>query len=288
MARILKYSIEQILEQNQDLPSLPASLLQVIDATSQSDCNVKALTYFIAQDPALSVRVLKLANSAYYGQTKKVDKLLDAVMIIGLRNIRNLAIAASAYTWLSKPLEGYFMEPLQLWRESFSVAVGAELIAQKATLDKQEVAFTAGLLHDVGKVALNATVSKKMSSIMNVISSQSFTLDQAEKKIIGLDHTEVGEALANLWKLPTTITEAIRYHHQPQLMVNKSPIVDCVHLGLSLMLQRPEYEDRKDILHQLDPLSIERLKLPVNVVDILYGVFEDRCREYESDISSLV
>jgi HD-like signal output (HDOD) protein len=71
MARILKYSIEQILEQNQDLPSLPASLLQVIDATSQSDCNVKALTYFIAQDPALSVRVLKLANSAYYGQTKK-------------------------------------------------------------------------------------------------------------------------------------------------------------------------------------------------------------------------
>ena len=189
------------------------------------------MAQILSADQSLSARVLRLANSAFYGLSRKVNDLQEAVVILGMRNIKNLALVAGTYPWMNRPLPGYCLGPRAMWTHAFGTAVGAQQVAKISGKVKEDVAFTAGLLHDIGKVAVSIWLENKVVAILNYAHREGLSFDEAERKILGYDHTQVGEHLAAAWNLPEDLVAAVRWHHSPDEAPGNPPLVDCVHLG---------------------------------------------------------
>jgi len=230
-------TIDEIVCKTTDLPSIPAAALRVMKETETSTSSAATIATSLAQDQALSVRVLRLANSAYYGLSRKVSDLPEAVVVLGMRTIKNLAMVASTYPWMSRPLAGYQLGPKEMWAHAFGTAIGAQIIAKHTGKCKDDVAFTAGLLHDIGKLALSIWLENKIGAILLYASREGITFDQAERKVLGFDHTQVGGELATRWNLPDDIVAAVRYHHAPSEADPPADLIDCVHVGNHLTLK---------------------------------------------------
>lgn len=224
-------TIEDIVNKTSDLPTIPAAAVQVMREADSATSTAASVAKTLAQDQSLSSRILRLANSAYFGLARKVFDLSDAVIILGMRNVRNLAIVASSYPWMVRPLKGYCLGPRELWTHAFGTALGAQLVAQKAKIAEHDAAFTAGLVSDIGKVALSVWLENKIGGVFNLASRDGLSFDQAERLVLGFDHTEVGAYMAEQWNFPELIVQAIRYHHAPNDCEPSSPVVDCVHIG---------------------------------------------------------
>ncbi|MBX3095937.1 MAG: HDOD domain-containing protein [Fimbriimonadaceae bacterium] len=224
-------TIEDIIQQTSDLPVMSSVALRVMREADNSNTTAARLSHWLGQDPALSSRVLRLSNSAYYGLSRKVNTIQDAVVILGLRCVRNLAMVAATYPWLSKPLEGYGLAPLMLWQHSHSTALGSQYVAQKSGRLNPDVAFTGGLLHDIGKLALNASLDRKADALARLADLNGWTFVEAERTVLGFDHGQVGGHLAEKWNLPQEMVDSARFHHEPDRAETPSLVADAVHVG---------------------------------------------------------
>lgn len=280
-------TIEDIVRKTPDLPSIPAAALRVIRETDSSTSSAGSVAHILAQDQALSVRVLRLANSAYYGMSRKIADLSEAVIVLGMRSIRNLAMVASTYPWMVRPLAGYCLGPRQLWTHSFGVAIGAQSIAEKAKLPSVESAFTAGLLHDLGKVALSIWLENKVAALIALANRDGLTFDQAERKVLGFDHTEVGQYMAEQWNLPDTLVNAIRYHHEPNLCYPHCKVVDCVHVADYLTMTMGFGLGGDGLQYGFCEEALERLGLTLLDLDEITDTFVMAYEGYESLFSEL-
>lgn len=223
--------IEDIVKKSNDLPTIPAAALAAMREADSASGTARTVASHISRDQALSARVLRLANSAYYGLSKQVTDLQEAVVVLGMRTVRNLAVVAATYPWMVKPLKGYMLDPISMWTHSFGVGVAAQLIAKRSGRCDPDLAFTAGLLHNLGKVALSVWLDNKMAALLGLASKDELTFDEVERKLLGFDHAEVGAYMAEQWNLPDSLIAPIRYHHRPNDLNPTSPVVDCVHLG---------------------------------------------------------
>ncbi len=274
-------TIDEIVSKTTDLPSMPAAAVRVMRETEASTSSAASIAAILAQDQALSVRVLRLANSAFYGLSRKVSDLPEAVVVLGMRSIKNLAMVASTYPWMSRPLSGYQLGAKEMWIHAFGTAIGAQLIAKRTRSCKDDVAFTAGLLHDIGKVALSIWLENKIGAILLYASREGIPFDAAERKVLGFDHTQVGEQLAMGWNLPDDITQAIRYHHCPSEVAPPQPLTDCVHIGNHLTLMMGYGLGGDGVLYNLDESALFRLGIRTADLDAIKEVFADSYETYE-------
>jgi len=280
-------SVEDIVRKTTDLPTIPAAALRVVREADSSTSSASSVAQILAQDQALSVRVLRLANSAYYGLSRKVSDLSEGVIVLGMRSIRNLAMVASTYPWMVKPLAGYCLGPKQLWAHSFGVAVGAQSVAERARIQNVEATFTAGLLHDLGKVALSIWLENKLVGLIGLANRDGLTFDQAERRVLGFDHTEVGQYMAEGWNLPPTLVDAIRYHHEPNLCPGHSPIVDCVHVADYLTLSLGYGLGGDGLQYQFYEETLTRLGLAPSDLDDISDRLVQTFDGYESMFGEL-
>lgn len=227
----MSITLKDIVDRTTDLPTFSVAALEVMRAADSSTARAEQIAEILSRDPSLSARILRLSNSAFYGLSRKVTTLQESVVILGMRTVKNLSMVAATYPWMSKPLKGYGLEPKAMWFNSFGTAIGAQLVAQLSRKCDDQTAFTAGLLHDVGKVALCVWIDEKLKAIIHYAEREGIPFDEAERKILGYDHCEVGAHLAQNWNLPEPIVQAVRYHHSPDACEPTSPIVDCVHVG---------------------------------------------------------
>lgn len=275
-------TLEEIVRKTTDLPTMPAAAIRVIREADSSTSTAGTMAQSLAQDQSLSARVLRLANSAYYGLSRRITNLQEAVIVLGMRSIRNLAMVASTYPWMTRPLKGYGLGPRQLWTHSFGVAIGAQLVAQKARLEDSDAAFTAGLLHDLGKVALSVWLEDKVTQLIGIAIANGVTFDEAERRVLGFDHTEVGEYLAESWNLPPVLVEAIRYHHQPNLLEPASKLADAVHVGDYLTMTMGFGLGADGLQYEFFDESLERLNLSPADLDQVTDSFVLAFEGYES------
>jgi putative nucleotidyltransferase with HDIG domain len=228
--------IDEIVERVGTLPHLPATIHRLISVVSDPGSSLNQIVETIRYDQILTTEVLRLCNSAYFGLARTVESLDDAVRMLGTVKILQLVMAAHARVILSRPQSGYGLPTGALWLHSVGVALGSQILAKHMRQSQVGLLFTAGLLHDVGKVALNEHVAREYAEIAQRVFSERISFCEAERDVLGFTHPEVGARLAETWNLPESIIRCIRYHHDPEALPDADPFVDAVHLADSVCL----------------------------------------------------
>ncbi|NQT68573.1 MAG: HDOD domain-containing protein [Desulfobacteraceae bacterium] len=205
-----------------NLPPTPNILHKARAIIADPNSSFKELEKLIINDQAFAVKIIKIANSSYYGRVKKVSSIQDATVIIGMKNLSELITIASASSLFKKTLIGYELPARAIWRHSIGVAFGAKIIAGMKYPALADDAFSAGLIHDVGKLILDEYVYERKEAFQEFMYDGQQTFLEAEKEILGFEHAEIAAKVCKKWNFPKSITVAIRYHHQPsRLMSNK-------------------------------------------------------------------
>lgn len=195
----------ELVDLTPDLPPLPTVALATHRETNKPTATAKSVSALVSSDPALTARLLRLSNSAFYGGGGQISSVNGAVLMLGLQGVRNLCLLAGTYSWLQGGLPAYGLAPGALLSHSLAAAVACKAIADRKELDS-EAAFTAGLLHDLGKVSLGMWFRAEHGSVTNW---------RQERTAIGFDHAQIGGELVRRWNLPLPLVGAITCHHMP-------------------------------------------------------------------------
>jgi len=204
-------SIDEVTRSVRQLPSLPAVVAQLLDLFSADNPDCAAIGHAFDRDQALAARVLRVANSPFYGMPGQVASVHNAIVVLGLRNLRNLTLAAAVTTSFPAFTSDWF-DQKGFWQHSLAVAQGADVLALRAGMH-QESAFTAGLLHDIGRLVLVTCFPAQAREAVLHQREQDCDTAEAEQAVLGLDHAMVGAALARRWKFPAAVQQAIARHH---------------------------------------------------------------------------
>ncbi|MBN8689180.1 MAG: HDOD domain-containing protein [Armatimonadetes bacterium] len=267
-----RFSMQAILRQTTELPSIPVAALRVVRLTDGSDATAKSVAEAISLDQSLAARVLRLANSAFFGLPRQVKSIQDAVVLLGYRTVRNIALVAGTYKWMKEPLPGYELQPKDLLHHSMAVAVGGQMIAKKSGGDPDST-FIAGLLADIGKFALSQIIDGKISLLVSLGLQAGMTFNEVEKKVIGHTHGDVSAHLCEHWNLPEEIVTGIRYHHNPSDSVKPTAIGDCIHIGDFLAMSVGCGIGGDGLLYQFDDEALRRRGLSAEDLDALIDEF---------------
>lgn len=221
--------IARLIQEIKDLPTLPDILNKVSAVINDPNSSAADLAKVVSSDGSLSGKLLRLANSPAYGFSRKISDIQHAIALLGFAETQSLAISVSVFDELSNKADFDYQGH---WNHSLACATLARMISTNLKVGGMETAFTAGLLHDVGKVLLAIKMGGKQNKV-NVLfsSSTGMTKLETEQKILGITHAEVGYLLAEHWLLPSVVTEAIRYHHSPEFGAESRVIANIVYLA---------------------------------------------------------
>jgi len=208
-----------------------APVIEEIEAALQSpECNLVTVAEAIGKEPDLTARLLKLGNSPFYGFSSRLTTVNEAISLIGIRQAQDLIQASSVierFAGVSPDLVS--ME--SFWRHSLACGIGARLLAMEKRLPKPDKFFVAGLLHDVGRLVLFSQAPDAARRVFDLYRRERLLLREAETRVLGFDHQQIGEALLRHWQYPPPLVYAIACHHQPAAGDNPSMEAAIVHLA---------------------------------------------------------
>ena len=220
--------ITKLIGKIDELPSLPEILNVISSIADDPNSTASDLAEIISADAALSGRVLKLANSAAFGFSRTISSLKHAIALLGFRKIRTLALSACVLERMSD-CAGFNMAAYR--KHSLACAILSRLISRHMKSSADEIAFSAGLLHDMGKAGIAMTMPEKREQLSSLQTTGGMTDAEAEEEVLGIGHAEVGFLLGEHWLLPEEITQAIRYHHSPDLAQEPDGYSRIIHLS---------------------------------------------------------
>lgn len=203
----------QVVRRIRDLPPLPSIVLDLISSFEREDVDVALLAEKISRDQALSAKMLRLANSSFYGLPSKVSTVNQAIVVLGFDTARALAVAGNVIESFEAEKAGE-IDVAEFWRHSIATALCARALARHARLP-QDHAFIAGLLHDIGRMVLASGFPEHYAQVVDYCVREGTTLGEAELRVLGVDHQRVGQLLGEAWKFPVAIQRAIGQHHVP-------------------------------------------------------------------------
>jgi putative nucleotidyltransferase with HDIG domain len=228
--------IEKKLDGINDLPSLPIIAGRVKSLLESNETDIKTISKVIMHDPALAVKTVRLANSAYYGLSTPVTSIDHAVVLIGLNAVYNIILGLSIMKTFRIPKTRWF-DPDQFWRHCIGCAFLSRKLAIAIGFSHPGTCFTAGLSHDIGRLILAQFLPEGFSGACSLARENNCPLRKAETEIIGFDHAATGAWLARKWGLPDTITAVIEFHHDIIHAPPDSELVKIVAAANSICLE---------------------------------------------------
>lgn len=258
MTTTLHIAPETLRQRVRELPAMPEAVRRVQATLQDEDARADDCAEHIARDQALAAKTLRLANSAFYGVPGRVATIQDAVQVLGLRTLSTLLQAAALTGGLGRSVSKAFQAG-EFWRNSIGTAICARALASELRLDPN-VAFTAGLLHDIGRLALATHFPDQFNAALALQLREKLPPLQAERQVMGADHAQVGALVAAHWHYPADIAQAIAQHHGPE--PRKAPgitVIDAVHVADAISHAVAATKDDK--LPPLAPPAWERLGL---------------------------
>jgi HD-like signal output (HDOD) protein len=219
----------QLIRELKTLPALPETVAEVQRKMEDLDSSTADIARVVAKDPALTAKVIGLANSSAYGFSHRVDSVEMAATLLGLREVYAIVLGSSVVDYFE---HSKFFDYKAYWRRSLCCATASRIIAKACGYKDQSWVFTAGLLHDLGRTVCAEVMPDRYVQMTQDLSHAA--LIQHESELLGIAHPEVGYILANEWDLPHEISEPMRYHHEPALATENRELVFIVALAASL------------------------------------------------------
>lgn len=249
---------QEIIDRVSALPPLPDTALKLMQVMDDPRSTMDDIVGAIKYDQAVTGEVLRLCNSAYFGLARKVSSLNDAMVCLGTVKVLQLVLSVHTNSLLSRAQGGYGLAPGALWRHSVAVALAASEFAQRIKLPNPGVAFTGGLLHDIGKVVLNEYVGEAFAQIIDHVTEDAMSFAEAEHRVLGFSHEEIGAMIAEKWQLPEAIVRCIRFHHDPGAVEPPDAFVDTVYLANCVCLLLGIGLGEDGLNYRADPAVLQR------------------------------
>ncbi|HOP06202.1 MAG TPA: HDOD domain-containing protein [candidate division Zixibacteria bacterium] len=224
-------AIENVISAVGELPASPAIVSSVMGLTSDLDSNVTDISRVLSSDQSLTAKVLKLSNSSFYGRSKGVRTLQEAVLILGFFTVRSLVVATSTHSMYMKDDE-YGLKK-KLWQHSLSSAVTARQLAERIGYDDGDELFIAALLHDIGKLVMMQKMSKQYEEIVVRVQDEQREFYDVEHEVFGFSHDQVAKVLLESWSFPESIIESVCWHHQLPPIEEGIPVPGAYLINLS-------------------------------------------------------
>jgi putative nucleotidyltransferase with HDIG domain len=278
--------LEEQIEQTVTIPTVPTTLLEIDQIVNNPDGSAAAAAEVVAKDPAIATKVLRLANSSIYGLKAQVCDIPHAVSILGLRVLRNMVVQATVLEEFGnsdQDVEGFDLD--YLWDHSVKTGVAARALAKMSPVEfglDEEVAYTAGLLHDIGKILLIENAAAGYRQALALSKEKGLHLFHAEHKVFGYTHAEVGAVLAKTWNLHPSLCAAIQFHHIPSKDPETWALGCLVHVANGVA---HEVNDQKQLYRgqELRPEALQVLHLSE---EALRAVREDAAAASLSELAT--
>lgn len=241
------------------LLSPPEILLRLNTLLEDPECPASALGQVIGRDPVLTARLLRLANSPFYGFPSRIDTVSRAVTVIGMQALRNLVLVTSAVDCLSRlPVP----DMREYWRHSLRAAIAARVLALHCGATEPEALFAAGLLHDIGQQIIAAKLPEIAREVEIRAGDTGTAVDEVERAVLGFDHAAVGAELLRSWRLPPTLCEPVAFHHRP-LEAEDTQLPAAIIHAADILAHEMESAQGVEVLAAIVA------RLPASLIDIL-------------------
>ncbi len=275
----IQQRIQSIIQNVDQLPSLPEVVSRIINMVNDPDVSFKQVADEIAKDQAITANILKLCNSAYFSKGKEISSIDRAIVILGLKEVKDIVVLATTKSVLNRVILGYDLARGELWKHGVAVAMLAKKIANDCNHKTvADIAFTGGIIHDVGKTVLALFVQSTFKDILATVTEKNITFQEAEKQIMGFDHQQIGEQVTIKWKFPKVLQSIVRYHHEPTNAPDEHKrIVSIVHIANTLCLMAGIGIGSDGLYHELNQDAVTML-----------GLQDAQLEKFYSDIPELM
>jgi len=243
-----------------ELPAMPDIVMKAQVALSDPDSHIRELVKVVEIEPAIVTRILRLANSSYYGCRKEIASVQHASTILGYKILGEIITLAGVSNLLNHTLIGYRLDSADAWRHSVAVAAGSRLIARDRFPELENDAFAAGLIHDSGKLVLDRYVYDHRDEFEAVMQNGNTSFLAAEREIFGFDHAEIASEFCKKWNIPSKQAQAIQFHHGPSVS-GKNPLAYILHVADMLAMQTDFGTGNDSHLYKPEKGAMEFLEL---------------------------
>ncbi len=275
--------VADIVQTIDRLPPLPAIIHQALQRINDPQSSAQDVVEIIQFDQGITSQVLKVCNSAYFNLRRQVHSLKEALVLLGFNTLMQILLNKSFHGVLSRPCQGYDLDTGALWRHSVSCAILTEIVARRIQREPDSRLFTAGLLHDMGKVVLSAYVRETFEAIKVLVREQGYSFVAAEREVLGIDHAELGGLIAEKWEFPPAIIAAVRYHHTPWLSQDDfSELVGLTHLANCMALLTGIGGGANGLYYTGDPEIMQQFRLREKDIEKCLVQLSDRLPAVES------
>lgn len=265
-----------------DLPSLPMIVSHIVNLVKNPKTSAADITKIIQTDPALTAKVLKLVNSAYYGFPREISSLNAAITILGFNDVKNLALSATVFE-IFKDDDAVQFSRQELWAHSVAVAVTGRILANSMKYRDPEEVFIAGILHDIGKIVFDTLWHDLFVEIIAKVETNGVAFRHAEVEVAGFSHAEVGAVLCEHWNLPPGLCQAVQFHHHPVLSSPEVfPVTAFIHAADVFTKIKKIGSGGDDVIPRLEKEVWYFLKLKPDDLDRLYDRIDDEVAKAES------
>lgn len=235
-----------------DLPALPHVVMQVVQATERDTVTTSELESLLGTDAAITTKLLKVVNSAYFGLPRQVTNINQTIAILGYHQVRNLVMSIGVLNVLNSPSPRIAEVQKAFWSNSFAAASAAEMVAKHKRFSRHqsESIFIGGLLHDVGRLFLLSLFNLPYIEVIKESVARKEPLSHVEARVLGVTHAELGGALAEKWNFPESLVNMIRWHESPSQLSPEDPQIFCVHIAdwLANTLSSPDFTGTMPVL----------------------------------------
>lgn len=267
-----KDQFKKALRDIKNLPTLPGVITKLSKMAEDPETTAEQMGKVISMDHILAVKLLKLVNSAFYGFPQKISSLSSAIILLGVNVIKSLIISASIFDIMEK-------QDVELWEHSLGCAVISSVLAKRLGVADPDEVSTAGLIHDIGKVAIKMELPKENELIDQLVFERQMSRREAELEVLGIEHAEVGGWLAKSWNLPKKLVEPVASHHDPRLASDEQLASAIVHFS-DIMIRGLGYGHGKDIwVPSLSIRAWRMLDLSPEDMDQILPVIEEKLWE---------
>lgn len=214
-------TIEKVIMEACDLPAVPDVANKVMKLLADPNTSSTMICRTISDDPALTARILKISNSAFYGCLRTINNLQAAIVIIGYSAIRSLVIAVST----KEVYKNFGLTERMLWEHSVGMGIASHILAKEAKISKVDDVFVCGLMHDIGKVIMSNSNSDLYNTVMERTYNEGVSALEAEQDLFGFTHPEVGGLVIKKWNLTDELEKAVQFHHDLQRVADEDEYI---------------------------------------------------------------